>query len=222
MPLRPRISIFKQAKTCQMLKFTIVYQESYSRLEMIFRTLFGWLYIGIPHGLAMLFFSIVLLFMSVAGFFIILFTGVTPRWYYEWTVKLNRWTLRVGARLCNLAEGYPDFGMDGKDDKTVYDLAFWQISQGQLLLRFFLGWLYMGIPHLFVLYFRMIGTFLLSVAAFFVVLFTGKYPEDWHRFNTGTLRWMNRVNLYLGWLYRDYPPFSGQEDADTSFEFEKN
>lgn len=205
-----------------MLKFEIQYQDTYSRLELIFRTLFGWLYIAIPHGIVMLLFALVLALMSIAGFFVILFTGTTPRWYYEWTVKLNRWGLRVSSRLYNLAEGYPEFGMNGEDDKTGYELQFWQISQGQLLLRFFLGWLYMGIPHFFVLYFRMIGTILLSVTAFFVVLFTGKYPEDWHRFNTGTFRWMNRVNLYLGWLYRDYPPFSGSPDPDNSFEFEKN
>ena len=60
----------------------------------------------------------------------------------------------------------------------------------------------------------------LILIAFFVVLFTGEYPENWHRFNTGTMRWQNRVSLYLAWLYRDYPPFAGRPDTKETFDFE--
>src|SRR5215510_4956462 len=122
--------------------------------------------------------------------------------------------------MYHLADGYPAFGMDATDDKTKYDLAFWQIGRGELLLRTFLGWIYVGIPHLFVLYFRMIGTCILAFLAFWVVLFTGNYPENWHRFNVGTMRWYHRVSLYMMWLYRDYPPFAGRPDPDHGFDFE--
>ncbi len=33
------------------MKLSIVHQESYSRLELILRTLFGWIYIILPHFL---------------------------------------------------------------------------------------------------------------------------------------------------------------------------
>jgi Domain of unknown function (DUF4389) len=204
-----------------MLTFEVQHQPSYSRGELLLRFFFGWIYILIPHGIILYLLQAVLSLMSFVSFFIILFTGTTPQWYYEWAVKLNRWGLRVASRMFNLADGYPAFGMDSKDDKTNYDLAFWQISRGQMLLRFFFGWLYVGIPHAFVLYFRFIGSFFLTFLAFFAVLFTGKYPEDWHRFNTGTIRWQNRVNLYLIWLYRDYPPFAGRPDPDQGFDFEQ-
>ncbi|MEK7224378.1 MAG: DUF4389 domain-containing protein [Bacteroidota bacterium] len=197
-----------------MLTLEVQYQQEYSRGELLLRTFFGWLYMGLPHGLLLLFLAIALWFMTFATFFIILFTGVTPRWYYEWVVKMQRWGLRVSARTSNLCDGYPAFGMNATDDKTVFDLKFWQISRGQLLLRAFLGFFYVIIPHFFVLYFRAIGTFVLSFLAFFAVLFTGKYPENWHRFNIGTMRWSTRVNLYLSWLYRDYPPFAGKPDEN--------
>ena len=142
------------------------------------------------------------------------------QWYYEWVVKLQRWGLRVGARLYNLADGFPAFGMNGTDDKTTFDLQFWQISRGQLLLRSLLGIFYVGIPHMFALYIRSIATFFLAMFAFFAVLFTGKYPENWHRFNTGTMRWGVRLNLYLTWLYRDYPPFAGKPDENPLKEIE--
>lgn len=203
-----------------MLTYEIKYQQEYSRGELLLRTFLGWLYIAIPHGLALMLLGIVFWFMSFASFFIILFTGVTPQWYYEWVVKLQRWGLRVGARLYNLADGYPAFGMNGTDDKTTFDLQFWQISRGQLLLRSLLGIFYVGIPHMFALYIRSIATFFLAMFAFFAVLFTGKYPENWHRFNTGTMRWGVRLNLYLTWLYRDYPPFAGKPDENPLEEIE--
>lgn len=203
-----------------MLTYEIKYQQEYSRGELLLRTFLGWLYIAIPHGLALMLLGIVFWFMSFASFFIILFTGVTPQWYYEWVVKLQRWGLRVGARLYNLADGFPAFGMNGTDDKTTFDLQFWQISRGQLLLRSLLGIFYVGIPHMFALYIRSIATFFLAMFAFFAVLFTGKYPENWHRFNTGTMRWGVRLNLYLTWLYRDYPPFAGKPDENPLEEIE--
>jgi len=197
-----------------MLTFEIKHQPEYSRGELLLRCFLGWLYMAIPHVLAMLIFGIALWFMTLASFFIILFTGVTPQWYYDWVVRLQRWGLRLSSRMYNLVDGYPAFGMNGTDDKTTFDLSFWQISRGQLLLRSFLGFFYVIIPHMFALWVRSIATAVLVLLAFFVVLFTGKYPENWHRFNTGTMRWATRVNLYLTWLYRDYPPFSGKPDED--------
>jgi hypothetical protein len=70
------------------------------------------------------------------------------------------------------------------------------------------------IPHGFVLYFRTIATSVLTFLAFFAVLFTGEYPESWHKFNVGTLRWGIRVNMYLSNMTDDYPPFSGKTDEE--------
>jgi len=204
-----------------MLTYEIQHQPEYSRGELLLRFFFGWIYICIPHFFLLMLCGLALWFMSIATFFIILFTGVTPKWYFDWVVKMQRWGLRVSARLFNLADGYPQFGLDGKDDKTSFELEFWQIGRGEMLLRTLLGWLYAGIPHMFILYFRMIGSWFLMLFAFFAVLFTGKYPADWHRFNTGTFRWATRLNLYLYWLYKDYPPFAGKPDPKQGFEFEE-
>jgi Domain of unknown function (DUF4389) len=203
-----------------MLTYEIQHQPEYSRGELLLRTFFGCLYIGIPHGLLLMLCGLALWFMTIAAFFIILFTGVTPQWYYDWVVKVQRWSLRVSARMYNLVDGYPQFGLEGKDDKTSFELEFWQIGRGEMLLRTFFGFIYAGIPHIFILYFRLIGSFFLMIFAFFAVLFTGKYPDNWHRFNTGTFRWATRLNLYLSWLYKDYPPFAGRPDPKQGFEFE--
>ena len=59
--------------------------------------------------------------------------------------------------------------------------------------------------------FRMMATGVLAILAWFSVLFTGNYPDRWHAFNVGTLRWGLRVQLYMTFLTDEYPKFTGKE-----------
>ena len=123
-----------------------------------------------------------------------------------------RWKLRVNARIYNLSDGYPAFGLSGTDEEyTHLEVPYpEQISRSLVLLRFFFGVIFVGIPHGFVLYFRNIIGVFISFFAWFIVLFTGEYPKSWHRFIVGTMRWQFRVGIYLAYLSDDYPPFTGE------------
>jgi hypothetical protein len=53
---------------------------------------------------------------------------------------------------------------------------------------------FLAIPHYVVLAFLWIGYVVLTVVAFFAILFTGRYPRPIFEFNVGVLRWTWRVS----------------------------
>lgn len=194
------------------MKLSVTLQEEYSRGELLLRSFFGFFYIMLPHAFFLMFFGIWGSILSFISFWIILFTGRYPESFFEFQVKLMRWQLRVNSRMYNLSDGYPSFWLDGTDEYTSLEVEYpEQLGRGHLLLKAFFGWLYVLFPHAFLLYFRMIATAVLSFLAWWAVLFTGQYPESWHRFNVGTLRWGTRLGLYIGNMTDVYPPFSGKE-----------
>lgn len=194
-----------------MLNLNVVHQESYSRGELLLRSFFGFFYIGIPHGFCLFFLSIWGGILNFITFWAILFTGSYPQSFFEYQVKLYRWNLRVSARLSNLADGYPAFGLNAVDDKTSLDIPYPERqSRGLLLLKAFFGFIYCLFPHAFVLLFVQIWGSILSFIAWWAVLFTGQYPQSFHEFKVGIFRWTMRVNAYMNNMTDIYPPFTGK------------
>ena len=134
----------------------------------------------------------------------ILFRQKYPRWWYDWNLELMRFATRVGVYLSLMDDRYPS-----TDEQQSVHLDFAYPDAQRELNRWLplVKWL-LAIPHYVVLFFLDLGAFFAVIAAWFAVLFTGRYPRGIFDYVEGVIRWHNRVVGYALVLVTDrYPPF---------------
>jgi len=193
------------------MELTIKKQEKFSRLQLILRTLFGWIYIVIPHCVALIIFGIWSFILTFLAFWAILFTGKYPKSWFDYQVKMFGWNARLNASLFNLIDGYPQIGVGGSNPLITLNIPYpASLSRLTLILRIIFGFFYILIPHGFCLYFRMLWGYVIMFLAWFVVLFTGKFPDSFFNYQVGSIRWSIRLSMYMVFLTDTYPPFSGK------------
>ncbi len=88
---------------------TVDYPERLSRGWVVLKMLFGWLYVGIPHGIILWLYGIAASIVIFIAFWAILFTAKYPRGMFDFVVGYMRWSVRVNAYLNLLRDEYPPF-----------------------------------------------------------------------------------------------------------------
>src|SRR5205085_5891306 len=134
----------------------------------------------------------------------VVFRRKYPRWWFEFNRELARFVARVFAYLALLDDRYPS-----TDDPQAVHFDLPYPDAGRDLNRWLplVKWL-LVIPHLIVLIFLWIASLVVTVLAWFAILFTGRYPRSMFDFVEGVLRWGQRVIAYAFLLVTDrYPPF---------------
>lgn len=135
----------------------------------------------------------------------ILFRQKYPRWWFDWNLELLRFTNRVGVYILLMNDHYPS---TDEEQSVHLDIKYPDVSKELNRWLPLVKW-FLAIPHYFVLFFLNIIAFLLTIVAWFMILFTGTYPRSIFDFVSGVLRWNNRVVGYAIILVTDvYPPFS--------------
>jgi hypothetical protein len=135
----------------------------------------------------------------------ILFRQKYPRWWYDWNLELMRFTARVSIYVALMDDRYPS-----TDEQQSVRLDFPYPDAERELNRWLplVKWL-LAIPHYVVLVFLYIGGFFVVIAAWFAILFTGRFPRALFDYLVGVERWTNRVLGYAIVLVTDrYPPFT--------------
>jgi len=135
----------------------------------------------------------------------ILFREKYPRWWYDWNLELLRFNARVNVYVALMDDRYPS-----TDEQQSVHLDFpypdarIELNRWLPLVKWFLA-----IPHFILLAFLYLGAFFVVIAAWFAILFTGRFPRGLFDYLAGVQRWTNRVLGYAVVLVTDrYPPFS--------------
>lgn len=135
----------------------------------------------------------------------LLFRQKYPRWWFDWNLALTKFGTRVDAYLGLLTDVYPSTDEEQSVHIEIpYPDAKNDLNRWLPLVKWFLA-----IPHWVVLAFLAIAALVCVVIAWFVILFTGRYPKGLFDFVVGVNRWALRVTAYALLLTTDrYPPFA--------------
>jgi hypothetical protein len=162
-----------------------------------------WL-LAIPHYFALFFVGLGAFVVAVFAFFAVLFTGRFPRGGFDYLVGTFRWGNRVAAYVFLMTDAYPPFSLA---DDPAYPVRFnvdypEEVARWRPLVQWLLAYPYMIVAG--VLGFL---TWLMSIVAFFTILFTKQIPRGVFELMVPGLRWGARGNAYTYWMTTRYPPW---------------
>jgi len=134
----------------------------------------------------------------------LLFRRKYPAWWFDWNLQFARFGARVCSYALLLRDEYPSTDEEQAVHLEIDPPDAATLNRWLPLVKWFLA-----IPHFFVLFFLWIAVVVVTIIAWFAILFTGQYPRGMHSFVVGVGRWGYRVIAYAFILATDmYPPFA--------------
>ena len=134
----------------------------------------------------------------------LLFRRKYPKWWYDWNLNFAGFMYRVDAFIYLLTDVYPSTD----EEQSVHLELAYPDTAGLCRWLPLVKW-FLARPHIIVLAFLSIAVLVVTIIAWFAILFTGNYPKGMFDFVVGVMRWGFRVVAYAIILVTDkYPPFS--------------
>jgi hypothetical protein len=192
----------------QLVSYPVTFQADYAeernRLTAFFR-----LILAIPVAIVLYVYAIVAWFAIVIAWFAIVFTAHYPRGLYDFVSGFLRFATRVTAYAALLCDPYPAFSGAPDDSYPVrMDFAgpLEHYSRLKTLFR-----LILAIPLLILRYIMGLLLEVGAVAAWIVILFTGKMPRGLFDLMVLANSYTARSDAYLLLLSETYPPFQDEQ-----------
>lgn len=188
----PEAQVMKSEEAAVPVKLTIEYPERLSRLLLFFK----WLLV-IPPAIVAGFWGIAAFVVVTIGFFAILFVGRFPRGLFDFVVGYNRFVWRVYAYFPYLLvdHWWPD-----EYHPLGYEVEYAErLSRGVALVKLLA--LVLG-AILSLINVATTVIFVFAIPAWFIILFTGRYPRGMYNVVVMLFQWVARVTSWQ-YLLRD-------------------
>jgi hypothetical protein len=184
--------------------FEADYVEERSRLTAFFR-----LILAIPLAIWLYLYGIVAAIALVIAWFAIVFTAHYPKGLYDFVAGFTRFLTRFTAYAALLSDPYPPFG--GADDPNYpvrmhFAGPLDRYSRAKTFFRMILA-----IPVLFVRYVMGLLLEIGAVAAWVVIVITGKMPRGLFDLMVLANSYTARSDAYIYLLTETYPPFQDEQ-----------
>ena len=186
--------------------------EGRNRLTAFFRY-----FVAIPWQIVAGLWGFAVSFTVFFAWLAMVFTGRYPEGLYNFNAGFLRMSSRTNAFYYLLSDEYPPF--DGDDD-PAYPVrigvppALDKYSRAKAFFRYIIG-----IPVMFLAMIQAIILAVVTVIAWFAILFTGKHPDGLFDSGRSASAYLARAGAYFLLITEDYPPFSleqgGAEPAGT-------
>ena len=174
------------------------------------RPLVQWILV-IPHVFVLYVLQLVSEVIALISWFVIVFTGNLPDGLANLQALFVRYSLRTYTYMFFLREEYPPFTFEttpadpGSDPRVRVDVRPELANRNRLTVGFRI---ILVIPQLIVLSVLWFAAGVVTLIAFFAVLFTGRWPSGMRDFVMNVFGWWLRVEAYLLLLTDVYPPFA--------------
>jgi Domain of unknown function (DUF4389) len=185
------------------VSFEADYVERRNRLTTFFR-----LILIIPVAIVLYVFAIIATIVVVIAWFAIVITGRYPQGLYDFVANFNRFLARVTAYGALLSDPYPPFSGSPEPSYPVrmeFQGPLEHYSRLKTLVRIILA-----IPIVILRYAMNILLEIGAIAAWFLILITGKMPRGLFDLMVLANSYMARSDAYLFLLTETYPPFQDE------------
>jgi hypothetical protein len=184
--------------------FEVDYAERRNRLTAFFR-----LILVIPIAIVLYIYGILAYIAIVIAWVAIVFTARYPKSLYDFVASFTRMLARVTAYAALLIDPYPPFGAGGDPAYPVRMEFAGPLESYSRLKTFFR--LLLAIPIVILRYAMNILLEIGAIAAWVVIVITGKLPRGLFDVMVLANSYMARSDAYLFLLTETYPPFQDEQ-----------